>query len=249
MFAERLKARLRAGSWVIIGDRNKLDSRGADRMSAARRQRLLSPAITLAVSVALGWCYSANAAPDDTDGADAAAKSDPAVDHNPVQSSVSDMRQATTFMVKGSYAEAAECFKRMVDVKPDDVEALAGLGMALGRQYKLDEADQQFEKVLAIQPNNPVAHCGKAMVLLYRVEKNELGTMSKIEALHAAGRECNKALDADTRVVEAHYLLGTVFKEEGRLDLAAQAFSGALRLESPICTGLQHAGFRANAKG
>ncbi len=111
MFAERLKARSGAESCVIIGDRNKLDSRGADRMSAARRQRLLSPAITLAVSVALGWCYSASAAPDDTDGADAAAKSDLAADHSPVQSSVSDMRQATSFMVKGSYAEATRMLR------------------------------------------------------------------------------------------------------------------------------------------
>jgi tetratricopeptide (TPR) repeat protein len=134
-------------------------------------------------------------------------------------------------MVKGDYASAADEFKLVVAAEPDNVEALAGLGMALGRQYKLDDADTQFDRVLALQPNNPVAHCGKAMVLLYRVEKNQLGAMSRHDALHQAGRECNKALDADPRVVEAHYLLGTVYKEEGRFDLAIQAFSGAIHLD------------------
>jgi len=146
-------------------------------------------------------------------------------------SSPYDIRRAADLMVQGAYPEATEAFRRVVAAEPDNVEALAGLGMALGRQYKLNEADEQFDKVLALQPNNPVAHCGKAMVMLYRVEKNQLGSLTRHDALHQAGRECNKALDADPRVVEAHYLLGIVYKEEGRLDLAIQAFGGAIRLD------------------
>jgi len=149
---------------------------------------------------------------------------------NSLEASAS-FKQAASLMVEGNYLEAEAAFQKTIASQPDNFEAHAGLGMALGRQYKLDQADEQFDKVLALQPNHPVAHCGKAMVLLYRVEKNELGTMTRAQALKVAGRECNKALDADSRVVEAHYLLGTVFREEGRLDLAIQAFQGAIKLD------------------
>ncbi|HEY9776524.1 MAG TPA: tetratricopeptide repeat protein [Planktothrix sp.] len=142
-----------------------------------------------------------------------------------------DLRQAANLMVQGAYEKATSILLDIVTTDPDNVQAQAQLGYALGRQYKLDEADEHFDKALALDPKNAVAHCGKAMVTLYRVEKNQLGTLTREQALHQAGRECNKALDADPRVVEAHYLLGMVFKEEKRYDLSLQAFSGAIRLD------------------
>lgn len=141
-----------------------------------------------------------------------------------------ELAAAAQAMVEGHYDEAAQAFQRALDSDPNNVEALAGLGMALGRQNKLDDADQAFDKVLQVAPNHAVAHCGKAMVLLSRVQLNQLKG-SKSDALRQAGRECNKALDADPRVVEAHYLLGKVWKEEGRLDRAVQAFNGAIKLD------------------
>ena len=142
------------------------------------------------------------------------------------------LQAAGDCMVDGRYADAADIFKQALALAPDSVDAMAGLGMALGRQNKLDEADEQFDKVLAINPNNGVAHCGKAMVLLNRFgnSKDNSGK-TRAQLLKEAGRECNKALDADPRVVEAHYLLGKVYREENRLDRAEQAFSGAVKLD------------------
>jgi len=193
--------------------------------------KLVATSASLATFVLAGVQPVAAASLDDDSSTSAATPSAAPSATSSDLSIKSDIRQADDLMVQGSYPEAEEAFKRLLITQPDNVEALAGLGYALGRQYKLNEADEQFDKVLAAHPDNPVAHCGKAMVLLYRVEKNELGSMSKSQALKAAGKECNKALDADPRVVEAHYLLGTVYKEEGRLDLATQAFGGAIRLD------------------
>lgn len=139
---------------------------------------------------------------------------------------------ADEMMVDGRYAEAADFYNRALDKNTEDMRALAGLGMALGRQLKLDEADEKFDKVLSIDPKDPVAHCGKAMILLDRLQsvpdsdKNQRSMLLK-----KAGLECNSAIDADPRIVEAHYLLGRVYREEGRYDRAIQAFSGALRLD------------------
>ena len=144
----------------------------------------------------------------------------------------SQLRTASQLMVGGKYPEAVEVFKQVIAVAPNNVDALAGMGMALGRQQKLDDADTQFNRVLELDANNPVAHCGKAMTLLSRLQStNESDKKQRKTYLKEAGRECNKALDADPRVVEAHYLLGKVYKEEGRLDRAEQAFAGACKLD------------------
>ncbi len=169
-----------------------------------------------------------NAAPEPDETTEAPRKADakPAVNIN------RQLQAAGDCMVDGRYADAADIFKQALSIAPESVDAMAGLGMALGRQNKLDEADEQFDKVLTISPNNGVAHCGKAMVLLNRFgnSKDNSGK-TRAQLLKEAGRECNKALDADPRVVEAHYLLGKVYREENRLDRAEQAFSGAVKLD------------------
>ncbi|HEY9676868.1 MAG TPA: tetratricopeptide repeat protein [Drouetiella sp.] len=163
---------------------------------------------------------SSDAAKDD----DAQAETKAAIRKNLIQ--------AGDLMLEGKYSEAADVYRTVLNLNSKDTNAIAGLGMALGRQFKLDAADEQFEKLLKIDPNNAVAHCGKAMVLLNRLQSSNNSVIkSRNQILKEAGKECNLALDADSRVVEAHYLLGRVFKEENRLDLASQAFSGAIKLD------------------
>ena len=143
-----------------------------------------------------------------------------------------DLSAAADLMMDGKYSEAADLYRAVLNTNSNETNALAGLGMALGRQFKLDAADEQFERLLSIDPNNPVAHCGKAMVLLNRLQSsNSTVIKSRTAILKEAGKECNLALDADPRVVEAHYLLGRVYKEEGRNDRACQAFMGAIKLD------------------
>jgi tetratricopeptide (TPR) repeat protein len=154
------------------------------------------------------------------------------------------MRTASQLMVDGKYPEAVEVFKQIITAVPNNVEALAGMGMALGRQQKLDEADAQFNRVLELDANNAVAHCGKAMTALNRLQTTSDSDKKQRSALlKQAGRECNKALDADPRVVEAHYLLGKVYREEGRLDRAEQAFGGAAKLDPKYANAWAYLGF------
>jgi Tfp pilus assembly protein PilF len=168
---------------------------------------------------------SSTTAPEGNDAShDQKAQTKPTVNIN------RQLQAAGDCMVDGRYADAADVYKQALSLSPESVEALAGLGMALGRQNKLDEADEQFDHVLTIDAKNPVAHCGKAMVLLNRfTNSKDTSGKTRAQLLKDAGRECNKALDADPRVVEAHYLLGKVYREENRLDRAEQAFSGAVR--------------------
>ncbi len=60
------------------------------------------------------------------------------------------------------------------------MNAAVGLGMDLGRQFKLDAADQQFDKVLSKDPGNPGALAGKATLMLNR----EMQFCKKQKILH-----------------------------------------------------------------
>jgi tetratricopeptide (TPR) repeat protein len=159
-------------------------------------------------------------------------ESEAATENKPAPNIKGQLMTAGQLMVDGKYADAADVYQQALTLVPSNVDALAGLGMALGRQQKLDDADTQFDKVLELDANNAVAHCGKAMIFLSRLANvPESDKKARAAFLKQAGRECNKALDADSRVVEAHYLLGKVYREEGRLDRAEQAFSGAVKLD------------------
>lgn len=134
---------------------------------------------------------------------------------------------------KGSLADAAEVFRNQLKRHPKDADARAGLAMTYAKQFKLDRADEEFDKVLKVDAGNAMAHSGKAQVLLNRLQSSNTSiTKNKTALLKQAGVECNLALEADPNCPEASYLLGQIYKEEGRLDKALEAFQGAIKLDS-----------------
>ncbi len=52
------------------------------------------------------------------------------------------------------------------------VPAMIGAGWAQGKLFKLDAANANFDKALAKNPSNPMAHAGKAMVLFNRPQSS-----------------------------------------------------------------------------
>ena len=153
-----------------------------------------------------------------------------------------EVAEADKLLARGKYAEAEEMYHRALNTNSKDVAARAGYGIALTKGFKLDRAQEELDKALATDPKNALAHCGKALVDLYRLQSSSMTAQKNRAALlRDAGEECNKAFDIDTNVPEVHYTLGLIFKEEGRLDKAEQAFNGALKLDpkySDALTGL-----------
>src|SRR5215471_6907692 len=139
---------------------------------------------------------------------------------------------ADQLLVKGKYAQAADFYRTALSKDPGDVNAAVGLGMALGKQFKLDGAEEQFDHVLAKDPENPGAHSGKAMVMLNRLQSSS-GTIrkSRESTLKQAEEESQRALSADPDIPEAHYTLGMVYKEQGKLADAAKEFQAATEMD------------------
>ena len=157
---------------------------------------------------------------------------------------------ADRLLVKGRYQTAADFYRGALKRSPGDLNAAVGLGMALGKQSKLDAADEQFDKVLAKDPDNAGAHAGKAMVMLSRLNSSSTTIRNNRDAiLKDAEEESQRALAADAQIPEARYTLGMVYKEQGRLNDAAREMNSAIRIDSRYADGYTGLGMVKLAQG
>lgn len=153
-----------------------------------------------------------------------------------------DLMAADDLVRKGKFSEAAELYRTALNADSKDITVRNGLAYAYAKGFKLDRAEEEFDKVLKQDPQNAMAHCGKAQVTLNRLQSsNNTIRKNKDALLKQAGAECNLALATDPNLPEAHNILGKIFKEEGRLDKAEQSFNAAIAADknySDAYTGL-----------
>ncbi len=83
-----------------------------------------------------------------------------------------NMFTADKLLAQGKYSDAEDLFRQMLVNNPQDVAATVGLGMALAKQFKLDSADEMFNRVLSADPNNALAHAGNAIVQMNRLQSS-----------------------------------------------------------------------------
>ena len=150
------------------------------------------------------------------------------------------------------FAEAAECHRRAVELKPDYGDtyyrlgmpscsrvnstppwpAIAGcsnwslradawnnLGVALGRQDKLDEAATCYRQSLKLQPDNVNALNNLGVVLVKQSKSDEA------VACH------RRALELKPSIAETHYNLGVALAEQTLHDEAAASYRRAIELK------------------
>jgi tetratricopeptide (TPR) repeat protein len=145
---------------------------------------------------------------------------------------------ADRLMTKGKYAEAQAYYQKAVKNNPRDTNARIGYGIALAKLFKLDAADEQFNKALNQDPNNPGAHAGKALAMLNRLQSSSNTIRkSKDAVLKEAESEAQKALDSNLQIPEAHYAMGAVMKEQGRLADAAAEFKKSVEIDPKFADG------------
>jgi tetratricopeptide (TPR) repeat protein len=154
----------------------------------------------------------------------------PAVSQQLFQSKLStDNELGKQALSAGRYDAAIESFKKSLSKNNMDPVALAGYGLALCAQLKLDEADLQFNKALAASPDYPLAHVGKAYVLLNRLQSSSMTfKIQKESMLSEAESHCRQALGKQASLVEALAALGMVHEKKGMLEDACADFSKAI---------------------
>lgn len=139
---------------------------------------------------------------------------------------------ADDLMLKGRYGDAADLYRSVANRTPQSVPAVVGWGMALAKQFKLDGANEQFDKALKLDPRNAMAHSGKAMVMFNRLQSSSNTVIKNRDTLlKGAEEECKQGLAIDPGMPEAHYTLGMIYREEGRIDDALSEFKEATKID------------------
>jgi tetratricopeptide (TPR) repeat protein len=135
-------------------------------------------------------------------------------------------------LLEGKYDDAAASFRKALSKNSKDAAALSGLGFALAFSFKLDGADQQFDRALAQNPNDPLAHVGKATVKLNRLQTSNMTIIrQKNDILRSAEADCDLALKQDPGMPEANLTLGMVKKEEGQINDALNSYNKAIEAD------------------
>ena len=139
---------------------------------------------------------------------------------------------ADKLLSQGKYSQAEDAFRDTLVNNPADLNATAGLGIALAKQFKLDGADEMFERVLRQDPNNAAAYAGKATILLNRLQSSS-GTIrsNRDSFLKQAEEYAQRAVTLAPASAEAHFTLGQTYKEQGRDNEAASEFRTATSLD------------------
>lgn len=141
-----------------------------------------------------------------------------------------DVMEADDLMGKGKFEQASERYKEAITRNNKNVPAIAGYGLSLSKQFKLDAAEEQFDKALELDPSNAIAHVGKASVLLNRLNSSSQSIKERRESmLKDAENQARTGLQTDPYSPEGHYYLARALYEQGRLDEASKEYNEAIK--------------------
>ena len=120
---------------------------------------------------------------------------------------------------QGKLDEAAACYRRALELKPDYAEAYNNLGNTLKDQGRPDEAAACCRRAVELRPDYAEAHYNLG---------NALKDQGKPEEAVACYR---RALERKPELAEAHNNLGAALSERGKLDEAIACYRRALELK------------------
>ncbi|MCG3126223.1 MAG: Beta-barrel assembly-enhancing protease [Phycisphaerae bacterium] len=126
---------------------------------------------------------------------------------------------AETLQELRKFDEAASHFEKALEARPDDAQALTGLGMCLMKLNRPAEAIERFDASIRATPGFARAYLQKA------------GALAAAGDLDQAAALLRRTLELDPEMVAAYVNLGTVYGMKGDATHAAEAFRKALAIE------------------
>jgi tetratricopeptide (TPR) repeat protein len=171
------------------------------------------------------------------------------------------MNGGTALLANGQNREAIACYRRVLELKPEDEEAHYNLGLAYARNGQMGLAEHHYREALRIFPEYPEAHNNLGNVLTrakrYAEAVEEFQTALKLQpdypiahnnwgrALAEQGDPAAaiphflEAVRLDTNYFEAHFNLGNSYLNLGRTNEAVVHFNTVLRIRPDFAPAVQ----------
>jgi len=137
---------------------------------------------------------------------------------------------ATLFVRQGNFKAAEECYRRVLESRPDSAEAYSSLGSVKKMQGQLPAAVEYFRRALALRPDCAEFHYN-------------LGTALQKQGTYGEAMDCYRcALVLRPDDFKLHFGLGVALHETGELAAAAASYRYALQLNPNFASGYTNLG-------
>jgi tetratricopeptide (TPR) repeat protein len=140
------------------------------------------------------------------------------------------LNRGTALADEGRLQEAAEAYRRSLELKPGDANALSSLANMLHGQGREEEAFALYERAIASDPDNFAAYYNRAIVL------QEMGQLRR------AMRDYQQALALAPGSWTAWNNLGNAYVQLGRLEKGIDAYRQALEANPSYAPALANQG-------
>lgn len=141
------------------------------------------------------------------------------------------------------YEQADKILKTRIYKNSQDLEAKALYVVSMAKQYKLDPAQKELNKLLPKYPQNADLHYAQGVVYIKRLSSSDMEIRDKSEELiEMAQEEFSKAIRLNPKHYSAYNASGVAALNKGDIDFAEQQFKGALLIEPTYATALDNLG-------
>lgn len=130
----------------------------------------------------------------------------------------------------GRYADATGWYQKVLEIQPENTDALNNLGGVFQARGKLDEAIACYKKATSINPDSAEAHYNLGNAL------KEQGELDKAVASY------QKAISIKPEFAEAHNNLGFAQQELGRMEEAVASYQEAISVQPGLAEAYTNIG-------
>jgi tetratricopeptide (TPR) repeat protein len=169
------------------------------------------------------------------------------------------LRLATLLFQIGNYQEAKKEYQKVLDLDPDDLKALSGLGASYEAEGSLDEAIETYQKLSKLDPANQklrdrliylylrtgkVKEATEEAEFLYDLRPDDVEMKKKLGTLYFSQGEYEKAESLFTLYVQSnpddpsvHFYLGQIATQKKEMEVAKKEFEKTISLEDSVSDG------------
>lgn len=127
----------------------------------------------------------------------------------------------------GNLRDATVEFEKALKIKPDYVDAYCILGDICDSQ-QLSLAVENYNKALKLRPEDAKIYCSLGGIYLCMLSNNK---NDKTKYINEARAAFEKAIEINPHYFEAHYGLGSIHEEIGKLDQAIEELKKTIEIE------------------